>query len=275
MPIKYSMPQLISVTGLSNRIIACLDVKANFVVKGTQFRNLTNVGDPIALANSYSFSGADELCLLNVNLSAANERITFNTIEQISQNCFIPLTVGGGVRRLKDVELLLRAGADKVAINSASVHNPGLIAKCVNKFGSQCIVASVDCKASNGSWEVFTYGGLRSTGIDAIKHICMMEQLGVGEILLTSMDKDGTKTGFDILLLKLATTLVSIPVIASGGFGFPHHAAMALIDGGASAVLIASQLHQNQCSISQIKFLLGRCGVLVRDDYVRLGLYDE
>ncbi|MGP1916011.1 MAG: imidazole glycerol phosphate synthase subunit HisF [Candidatus Hodgkinia cicadicola] len=262
-------------TGLSNRIIACMDVKAGNVVKGTQFNNLVNVGDPISLANAYSFSGADELCLLNVGASVSNEFITYNTVEQISCNCFIPLTVGGGVRRLKDVELLLRAGADKVAINSATVHNPGLIANCVNKFGSQCIVASIDCKAINGSWEVFTHGGLRATGVNAIEHACMMEQLGVGEILLTSMDRDGTKTGFDVLLLKLVTSLVSIPVIASGGFGSPHHAATALIDGGASAVLIASQLHQNRCSISQIKFLLSRCGLLVRDDYVRLGLYDE
>ncbi len=138
-------------TGLSSRVIACMDVKATNVVKGTQFCNLVNVGDPISLANGYSFSGADELCLLNVDASVSNKLITYDTIEQISHNCFIPLIVGGGVRRLKDVELLLRAGADKVAINSATINNPGLIANCVNKFGSQCVVASIDCKAANGS----------------------------------------------------------------------------------------------------------------------------
>ncbi|MFP3037547.1 MAG: imidazole glycerol phosphate synthase subunit HisF [Candidatus Hodgkinia cicadicola] len=263
------------VTGLSNRIIACLDVRANTVVKGTQFSDLVNIGDPASLANGYCLSGADELCLLNVAASYANENITTDVVERIAQNCFIPLTVGGGVRRLKDVELLLRAGADKVAINSAAAINPEFVAKCVDRFGSQCIVASIDCKALNGSWEVFTHGGARATGLDAIEHARRMAQYGVGEILLTSMDKDGTKTGFDVLLLRLVTSLVSVPVIASGGFGQPHHAAAALIEGGASAVLIASQLHQNQYSISQIKCLLGHCGLLIRDDYIRLGLYDE
>ncbi|MGP1921923.1 MAG: HisA/HisF-related TIM barrel protein, partial [Candidatus Hodgkinia cicadicola] len=159
-------------------------------------------------------------------------------------------------------------------INSSAALNPEFMFKCVNKFGSHRIVASIDCKPSNGYWEVFTHGGRRATGINVLSHACEMERHGVGELLLTAIDRTGTQTGFDVLLLRIVTSLVSIPVIASGGFGLPHHAATALIDGGASAVAIASQLHQNHYSITQIKHFLGYCGLLVRDDYIRFGLTD-
>ncbi|MGP1918187.1 MAG: imidazole glycerol phosphate synthase subunit HisF [Candidatus Hodgkinia cicadicola] len=261
-------------TGLSNRLIVSLPVKSNSLVRSTQFRNLMSIGDPIAFADMYGLTGADELFLLNVSASAENKAITCDLVKQISQVSLIPLAVGGGIRRLSDVESLLRSGADKVIINSSSALNPEFMLKCVNKFGSHRIVASIDCKPANGSWEVFSHSGLRATGINAISHACEMERYGVGEIMLTSIDKSGTQKGFDVLLLKIVTSLVSIPVIASGGFGVPHHAALALIDGGASAVAIGSQLHQNQYSITQIKHFLGQCGLLVRDDYIRLGLID-
>ncbi|MGP1911264.1 MAG: imidazole glycerol phosphate synthase subunit HisF [Candidatus Hodgkinia cicadicola] len=264
----------INKTGLSNRVIVSLPVKSNSLVRSTQFHSLMNIGDPVAFAGMYGLTGADELFLLNVSLSADNEVVTCNLVEQISQLSFAPLAVGGGVRRLKDVELLLRAGADKVIINSSAALNPGFMLKCVERFGSHRIVASIDYKFVNGSWEVFTHAGRRATGINLISHACEMDRYGVGELMLTSIDRVGTQTGFDVLTLNVITSLVSMPVIASGGFGFPHHAAMALIDGGASAVAIASRLHQNYCSVTQIKYFLGRCGLLVRDDYIRLGLFD-
>lgn len=243
-------------------------------MRSTQFCNLTNLGDPVAFADLYGLTGADELFLLNVSSSASNEPVTCNLVEQISQVSFVPLAVGGGIRSLRDVELLLRAGADKVVINSSAALNPEFILKCVDKFGSHRIVVSIDYKFSNDRWEVFTHAGRRATGINAISHACEMERYGAGELMLTSIDKSGTQTGFDVLLLKIITSLVSIPVIASGGFGFFHHAAMALIYGGASAVAIGSKLNQRHCSITQIKHYLGHCGILVRDDYATLGLFD-
>ncbi len=262
-------------TGLKFRIIPCMDATFGQVVKGAQFAGFLNVGEPALIANGYSVSGADELCFLDVSASTANKAVLNNVISQVAENCFIPLTVGGGVRRSKDVGRLLRAGADKVSINSAGVASPEFIATCVDKYGSQCIVASVDCKAVNGTWEVYSHGGTRPTGIDALEYVCRAVQFGAGEILLTSIDKDGAKTGYDIALVKSVSSLVSVPVIASGGSGCLRHTAVALIEGGASAVLLASLLHYNECTISQLKFLLGCCGVLVRDDYIRLGLYDE
>ncbi|MGP1927190.1 MAG: imidazole glycerol phosphate synthase subunit HisF, partial [Candidatus Hodgkinia cicadicola] len=195
-------------TGLSNRIIASLVVKSNSLVRSTQFRNLIEIGDPIAFADVYGLTGADELFLLNVSPSIENKVLTCELVKQISQVTFVPLAVGGGIRRLKDVELLLNSGADKVVINSAAALNPEFMFKCVNNFGSHRIVASVDCKPSNASWEVFTHGGLRATGINAFSHICEMESHGVGELLLTSLDRAGTQTGFDVLLLRLVTSLV-------------------------------------------------------------------
>ncbi|MFP3038249.1 MAG: imidazole glycerol phosphate synthase subunit HisF [Candidatus Hodgkinia cicadicola] len=262
-------------TGLKFRIIPCMDVNLGHVVKGTQFTDLLDVGNPELMASDYSVGGADELCLLDVSASTSNKAVLYNTVSRVAESCFIPLTVGGGVRRIKDVGDLLRAGADKVSINSAGVASPEFIASCVDKFGSQCIVASVDCKAVNGTWEVYSHGGTRPTGTDALEYICKVVQFGAGEILLTSIDRDGTKTGYDIALIKSASSIVSVPIIASGGGGNLRHAALALIEGGASAVLLASLLHYNKCTISQLKFFLGRCGSLVRDDYIRLGLYDE
>ncbi len=262
-------------TGLSVRIMPCIDVDCDQVVKGFNFTSLVNIGNPILIANKYSVSGADELCLLNISASLANTTILYDMISQIASTCFIPLTVGGGIRRMKDVENLLRAGADKVAINSACVLNPEFIGNCVDKFGSQCIVASVDCKAVGGTWEVFTHGGHRPTGISVLDHICKLVQYGVGEVLLTSIDKDGTTDGYDIALLRSVSRLVNVPVIASGGGGDLMHITSAIIEGGASSVLLASSLHNDKYSISQIKFFLGRCGIMVRDDYIRLGMYDE
>ncbi|PIM96324.1 Imidazole glycerol phosphate synthase subunit HisF [Candidatus Hodgkinia cicadicola] len=262
------------ITSLSVRIIPCIDVNYNRVVKGTRFSDLTSIGSPTLLANKYSVSGADELCFLNIAASAANKMILYDTISRISESCFIPLTVGGGVRKIKDVGNLLKAGADKVAINSASIANPKFIANCVERFGSQCIVSSVDCKAINGTWEVVSHSGLRSTGIDALDHICKLVQYGVGEILLTSIDRDGTNDGYDIALLKSVSQLVNVPIIASGGGSEFRHVASAIIEGGASAVLLASALHHNRYSISQLKYFLGKCGILVRDDYINNGLLD-
>ncbi|PIM95775.1 Imidazole glycerol phosphate synthase subunit HisF [Candidatus Hodgkinia cicadicola] len=261
-------------TSLSVRIIPCIDVNYDKVVKGTKFSGLVNIGNPILLANKYCVSGADELCFLNISASATNRTILYETISKISEFCFIPLTVGGGIRKIKDVEYLLKAGADKVAINSASIINPGFIANCVDRFGSQCIVSSVDCKAINGTWEVFSHSGLRSTGIDALDHICKLVQYGVGEILLTSIDRDGTNDGYDIALLKSVSQLVNVPIIASGGGSEFRHVASAIIEGSASAVLLASALHYDKYSISQLKYFLGRCGILVRDDYINNGLFD-
>ncbi|PIM95041.1 Imidazole glycerol phosphate synthase subunit HisF [Candidatus Hodgkinia cicadicola] len=261
-------------TSLTIRIIPCIDVNYNNVVKGTMFSDMTTIGSPSLLANKYSVSGADELCLLNVTASSYNKMILYDTISRISDTCFIPLTVGGGIRTIKDVEYLLKAGADKVAINSASITNPEFVANCVERFGSQCIVSSVDCKTTNGTWEVFTHSGLRSTGIDALEHICKLVQYGVGEILLTSIDKDGTNDGYDIPLLKSVSQLVNVPVIASGGGSEFRHVVSAIVEGGVSAVLLASALHYDKYSVSQLKYFLGRCGILVRDDYLCYGLCD-
>ncbi len=261
-------------TSLNIRIIPCMDVNLNQVVKGKSFLDLTQIGDPVLFANKYSTNGADELCFLNISASSNNKSILYKTISQIAESCFIPLTVGGGIRKIKDVENLLRAGADKVTINSASILNPEFIANCVDKFGSQCITVSVDCKASNGYWEVYSHGGIRPTGIDALDHICKVVQFGAGEILITSIDKDGNNDGYDVPLIKAVSSLVSVPIIASGGNGDLRHIASAIIEGGASSVLLASSLHYNKFSISQIKFFLGKCGTLIRDDYVNLGLYD-
>ncbi|MFP3039716.1 MAG: imidazole glycerol phosphate synthase subunit HisF [Candidatus Hodgkinia cicadicola] len=262
-------------TGLKFRIIPCINVSSDYMVKGAQFTDLCDVGNPELMANSYSVGGADELCLFDVATSAVDKAVLYNTISRVAESCFIPLTVGGSVGSVKDVDELLRAGADKVSINSAGAASPEFIGSCVDKFGSQCIGASVDCKAVNGAWEVYSHGGTRPTGIDALEYICNVVQFGVGEILLTSIDRDGAKTGYDIALLKSASSIVSVPIIASGDSGDLRYAALALIEGGASAVLLTSLLHYNKCTISQLKFFLGRCGVLVRDDYIRLGLYDE
>ncbi|XXN19669.1 MAG: HisA/HisF-related TIM barrel protein [Candidatus Hodgkinia cicadicola] len=262
-------------TGLSIRIIPCMDVRSGLVVKGKEFGKFVTMGEPALIASDYSLNGADELCFLNIAASSTNRRLLYNMVTRVAENCFIPLTVGGGIRKSKDVRNLLLAGADKVAINSASVANLGFISECADKFGSQCIVASVDCKVANGAWEVYSHGGGRSTSTDALEYIYKSVEFGAGEVLLTSIDRDGVNSGYDIVLLKMVSELITVPIIASGGAGNLKHITLAVRDGGATAVLVASLLHKSDCTISQIKYFLGKCGVLVRDDYIKYGLYDE
>ncbi|XXN13705.1 MAG: imidazole glycerol phosphate synthase cyclase subunit [Candidatus Hodgkinia cicadicola] len=262
-------------TGLSIRIIPCMDIRSGMVVKGSEFNGLVNVGEPVFVANDYSLNGADELCFLDVSASSYNKSLLYNAITKVAENCFIPLTVGGGIRKSKDVRNLLLAGADKVAINSAGISNLGFISECADKFGSQCIVASVDCKAANGAWEVYSHGGGRSTSTDALEYVYKAAQFGAGEILLTAIDRDGVSSGYDLILIKTVSEIVQVPIIASGGAGTLSHLVLAIRDGGASAALIASLLHRGNCTLSQIKYFLGKCGILVRDDYLRYGLYDE
>ena len=224
---------------LKTRIIPCLDVKDGRVVKGTNFINLRDAGDPVEIAQIYNEKGADELCFLDISASQENRNTTYDIVKKTAEKCFMPLTVGGGVRQVSEVETLLNHGADKVSFNSAAVSNPQLISSAANKFGSQCIVVAIDAKFSLSmrDWEVFTHGGTRSTGIKVKEFAKTMEENGAGEILLTSMDKDGIKNGYDIKLLKTITQLVNIPVIASGGAGKVEHFLEAVREGGASALV--------------------------------------
>ncbi|XXM93235.1 MAG: imidazole glycerol phosphate synthase cyclase subunit [Candidatus Hodgkinia cicadicola] len=262
-------------TGLSVRIIPCMDIRSGLVVKGAEFGGLSVVGEPALVANDYSLNGADELCFLNVSAASSNKRLLYNAITKVAENCFIPLIVGGGIRKSKDVKNLLSAGADKVAINSASIANLGFISECADKFGSQCIVVSVDCKATNGAWELYSHGGSRPTGTDALEYVHKAVQFGAGEVLLTSIDRDGVNLGYDLVLVRAVSEIVQVPVIASGGAGNLKHLALAIKDGGASAILVASMLHRGNCTLSQIKYFLGKCGILTRSDYLKYGLYDE
>ena len=251
---------------LKTRIIPCLDVKDGRVVKGTNFINLRDAGDPVEIAKIYNDKGADELCFLDISASQENRNTTYEIVKKTAEQCFMPLTVGGGVRQVSEVEKLLNHGADKVSFNSAAVSDPQLISLAANKFGSQCIVVAIDAKfsASISDWEVFTHGGTRSTGIKVTEFAKSMEQNGAGEILLTSMDKDGVQDGYDIKLLKTITGLVGIPVIASGGAGKVEHFLEAVKDGGASALLAASVFHFNEISISEVKEFLNRSNVPMR-----------
>ncbi len=252
-----------------------MDIKLGQVVAATGFRSLVKVGEPELVANDYSLNGADELCFLNTSASSLNRSLLYRTISRIAENCFVPLTVGGGIRKAKDVANLLSAGADKVVISSAGVLNLSLVSECAERYGSQCVVASVDCKAVNGAWEVYTHGGTRSTGVDALECVHKSVQCGAGEVLLTSIDENGARGGYDLVLLRTVSELVSTPVIASGEASDLVSLALAIRDGGASAVLLTSLLHRSKATISQIKCFLGTCGVMVRDDYLRYGLYDE
>ena len=251
---------------LKTRIIPCLDVKNGRVVKGTNFINLRDAGDPVEIAKIYNDKGADELCFLDISASQENRNTTYEIVRKTAEQCFMPLTVGGGVRQDSEVEKLLNHGADKVSFNSAAVSNPQLISLAANKFGSQCIVVAIDAKfsASINDWEVFTHGGTRSTGIKVTEFAKSMEENGAGEILLTSMDKDGVQDGYDIKLLKTITDLVRIPVIASGGAGKVEHFLEAVKDGGASALLAASVFHFNEISISEVKEFLNKSNVPMR-----------
>ncbi len=249
----------------ANRIIPCLDVKNGRVVKGINFVELKDAGDPVEQAKIYSDGGADEICFLDITASNENRDTILDVVKKTSQECFVPLTVGGGVRNIEDISNLLKSGADKVSINTAAVNNKNIITKAAESFGSQCIVIAIDVKKTNEKkWEVFTHGGRNSTGLDALNYAKEVEELGAGEILLTSMDRDGTKKGYDLELTALVSNNVNIPVIASGGVGKLDHLYDGLKTGKASAVLAASIFHFGEFSINDVKKYLDSKGIPVR-----------
>jgi len=250
---------------LKNRIIPCLDVKNGRVVKGINFLDLKDAGDPVSQAAFYDKSGADEICFLDITATHEERNIIIDTVKKTADKCFVPLTVGGGIRTIDDIRKLLIAGADKVSINTAAVKDPLFIKQASQKFGSQCIVVAVDAKkTANNKWEIFTHGGREKTGIDAVEFAKQSVLNGAGEILLTSMDKDGTKTGYDLEFLKIINNSVQVPVIASGGAGTLEHLFEGLEIGGASAVLAASIFHYGEFTIQQAKKYLASKGVQVR-----------
>ena len=250
---------------LAKRIIPCLDVSAGRVVKGVNFVALRDAGDPVEIARRYDEQGADELTFLDITASSDQRDIILHVVEQVAEQVFIPLTVGGGVRVVADVRRLLNAGADKVSMNTAAVENPQLVAEASGKVGSQCIVVAIDAKQSSpGHWEVFTHGGRRGTGLDAVAWAQQVQALGAGEILLTSMDRDGTKNGFDLALTRAVSEAVDIPVIASGGVGNLQHLADGVIEGRADAVLAASMFHYGEYTVRQAKEFMGSKGIEVR-----------
>ena len=250
---------------LKKRIIPCLDVDNGRVVKGVNFIDLIDAGDPVEQAKLYNSEGADELCFLDITASSDNRQMLLNTVKKTAENCFIPLTVGGGVRNLEDVKKLLHAGADKVSINTSAVLNREFVKQAAEKYGSSTIVIAVDAKnISDNKWEVFTHGGREATGIDAIEYCQEVANLGAGEILLTSMDIDGTKLGFDVDLLKRITSNIYIPVIASGGVGTLEHFSQGILQGGANSVLAASVFHFGQLKIQDVKRYLADKNIPVR-----------
>ncbi|MGI9392344.1 MAG: imidazole glycerol phosphate synthase subunit HisF [Parvibaculales bacterium] len=250
---------------LKTRVIPCLDVHEGRVVKGVNFVALKDAGDPIAVAKAYSKEGADELCFLDISASHEGRSALLDMVRRTAEQCFIPLTVGGGVRCSEDVRDLLLAGADKVAMNSAAVANPELIRETARKFGSQCIVVALDAKKiAGGKWELFTHGGRKASGVDALSFAQKAEKLGAGEILLTSMDRDGTKQGFDVELTRAVSEAVTIPLIASGGVGKIEHLIEGVKQGKADAVLAASIFHFGEISIKEAKAAMGEAGIAVR-----------
>ncbi len=249
---------------LKTRIIPCLDVKDGRTVKGVNFVELRDAGDPVALAKAYDEQGADELCFLDITASHEGRGTMLDVVMRTAEQCFMPLTVGGGVRSGADLVQLLRAGADKVAINSAAVADPSVISECAAKGGSQAVVVAIDARRSGAGWEIFTHGGRKSTGIDAVAFAKEAAKRGAGEILLTSMDKDGTKSGYDIALLKAVTSAVTIPVVASGGAGCAADLAPAVLEGGANAVLAASIFHFGEVSLHEARSALAAAGAPVR-----------
>ena len=250
---------------LAKRIIPCLDVNAGRVVKGVNFVELRDAGDPVEVARRYDEQGADEITFLDITASSDDRDIILHVVEQVAEQVFIPLTVGGGVRVVEDVRRLLNAGADKVSMNTAAVNNPQLVFDASSKVGSQCIVVAIDAKqTAPGKWEVFTHGGRNNTGLDAIEWARKVESLGAGEILLTSMDRDGTKSGFDLALTRAVSDAVRIPVIASGGVGTLEHLAEGVSEGRADAVLAASIFHFGQHTVREAKELMRARGIEVR-----------
>lgn len=250
---------------LKVRVIPCLDVKDGRVVKGVNFVNLVDAGDPVEAAVQYDREGADELCFLDIAATHENRSTMLDLAARTAEKCFMPLTIGGGVRTPEDVGSLLRAGADKVSVNSAAVADPEMVARAANRFGTQCIVVAIDARSTaDGRWEIHTHGGRRPTGINAVEFAEEMERKGAGEILLTSMDADGTKAGFDIPVTRAVADAVSIPVIASGGVGALDHFVKGVVEGGASAVLAASVFHFGELSIRSVKEHMDEAGIPVR-----------
>jgi cyclase len=255
---------------LKTRVIPCLDVKDGRVVKGVNFVDLVDAGDPVEAAKAYDKAGADELCFLDITASSDNRGILFDVVSRTAEHCFMPLTVGGGVRTVEDIRTLLLAGADKVSINTAAVADRAFVARAAEKFGNQCIVVAIDARRVSGEksaapkWEIFTHGGRNPTGLDAVEFAREVVSLGAGEILLTSMDRDGTKQGFDIPLTRAVADAVSVPVIASGGVGTLGHLVEGVRDGHASAVLAASIFHFGTFTIGEAKAELAKAGIPVR-----------
>ena len=253
--------------GLAKRIIPCLDVDAGRVVKGVKFLDIKDAGDPVEVARKYDLQGADEITFLDITASSSERAILPEVISEVASQVFIPLTVGGGVRSVEDVRLLLKAGADKVGINTAAVANPNLVKQAAIRFGSQCIVVAIDARKSiteRDKWEVFTHGGRKASGLDAVWWATRMAESGAGEILLTSMDRDGTKDGYDLELVKTVSTAVNIPVVASGGVGCVDHLIEGVVEGKADAVLAASIFHYGEVTIHEVKREMYKSGIEVR-----------
>ena len=251
---------------LTKRIIPCLDVDKGQVVKGKSFINLIAAGDPVKLAKKYYDDGADELVFLDITASVENRKTILSIVEKVSKQVFIPLTIGGGIKSVEDIKILLNHGADKLSINTAGILNKELIYKAANYFGSQAIVAAIDAKQNNKKWEVYSHGGRYNTGMDAIKWAQDLNNLGAGELLVTSIDQDGKATGYDINLLREISTKINIPIIASGGAGSPEHMYEALSKGNADAVLAASIFHFGEYTINNIKEILYSKGIQVRNE---------
>jgi len=250
---------------LAKRIIPCLDVDNGRVVKGVRFENIRDAGDPVEIARRYNEQGADEICFLDITASSDGRKTTLHTVERMAAQVFIPLTVGGGVRCVEDIRELLSAGADKVSINTAAVLNPGFVGEAAARFGSQCIVVAMDVKrVTEGRWEIFTHGGRRATGLEALAWAKNMQDLGTGEILLTSMDQDGAKQGYDLAITRAVSESLHIPVIASGGVGTLEHLAAGILEGKADAVLAASIFHFGQYSLPEARAYLAARGIVMR-----------